>query len=315
MGEDCVYARLGAQKIQFGEGAAPESLLVSLATQSTAAKRLRWQVRPPDAAVFEGAPVTRAGLVWIAATRASNGRAITSILCYSDNTATSKPALLWQQDIVSAADSVIGPGRTRHQLLTLAGADVVYCSHTGVVAALDAATGMRRWAQRYQGQRGATESIRDLAPCLAVDGRIYVAPGDADLLLCLDQATGRMLWEQPRSGVLHLLGVGEGRLIFTTATGLVAIDAADGSSGIGWELPNVGGRLTTVGRGLLVGNQVLWPTQRGVLAVRQRDGRQENDPSLLHNIPAGNLVYHKGVLLVADREILTVFLPSPSGRN
>ena len=104
-------------------------------------------------------------------------------------------------------------------------------------------------------------------------------------------------------------------MIFTTLTGLSAVAAADGDSSIGWNLPNVGKRLKTVGRGVLVGNQVLWPTQHGVLAVQQDNGRQEYDPTLLRHIPAGNLVYENGVVLVAVSDTLTVFLPSSGGRK
>ncbi len=326
LGDDCVYARLGVQNIRLGEGPPPESFLVSLSLKPDAnGRRLRWQVRPGigrDAAVFEGAPVTRDGLVQIAATRGVNGKAATAIHCYADdlaNTPPLTPPLLWRQEVVSSADPAVGVGRTRHQLLTLAGPDVVYCSHSGAVVALDAVTGARRWAVRYPArrptQRNEPEPIRDLAPCLAAADRLFVAPADADLLLCLDPATGRVLWSQPRAGVLHLLGVGQGRLLFTTTTGLCAVAVHDGSASGGWSLPNVGSRLTTVGRGQLVGDRVLWPTSRGVLAVRQEDGRQEDDPTLLRNVPAGNLVYQDGVLLVADRTTLTVFLPPATWRK
>jgi hypothetical protein len=325
-GEGCLYARLGAQKIRLGDGPSPESLLVCLGlTTDESGERLRWQVRPGlgrDAGVFEGAPVTRDGLVWIAATQVVNDKAVTAIHCYADGLASTPPLtppLLWRQEVVSAIDPALGPGRARHQLLTLAGPDLFYCSHTGAVIAVDTLTGARRWAVRYPSRsgtpRGESEPIRDLAPCLAAEGRLFVAPADADLLLCLDQATGRVLWSQPQVAVLHLLGVVQGRLIFTTTMGLSAVSAKDGTSSGGWSLPNVGGRLTTVGRGQLVGDRVLWPTSRGVVAVRQEDGRQVDDPTLLRNIPPGNLVYQDGILLVADMVSLTVFLPPSAARK
>jgi hypothetical protein len=325
-GEDCVYARLGVPTIRLGDGPPPDSLLVSLALKPDAdGRRLRWQLRPGsdrDAGVFEGAPVTHDGLVQIAATRAVNGKAVTAIHCYADDlvsTPALTPPLSWRQDVVSAADPAVGRGRTCHQLLTLVGSEVVFCSHSGAVIALDALTGARRWAVRYPSrpapQRNTPEVPHDLAPCLAAEGRLFVAPADADLLLCLDPATGRILWSQPRGGVLHLLGVGRGRLFFTTATGLCAVAANDGSASGGWTLPNVGTRLATGGRGQLVGDRILWPTSQGLLAIRQEDGRQEDDPTLLRNVPVGNLVYQNGILLVADKEHLTAFLPPRTRRN
>jgi outer membrane protein assembly factor BamB len=66
---------------------------------------------------------------------------------------------------------------------------------------------------------------------------------------------------------------------------------------------------------------VLWPTaSKGpgaltVNAVQQRDGvlPDDDDPSLLCHIPAGNLVYADGCLICADRQTLTIFTPSAMG--
>jgi len=41
----------------------------------------------------------------------------------------------------------------------------------------------------------------------------------------------------------------------------------------------------------------------------QSDGRPADDPSKLHRVPAGNLVYANGCLAVADRQTLSVFVP------
>ena len=152
-GVDCIYARLGAQKVQLGEGPPPESFLVSLATHPGGGTVAAGRCGPAWGVMrrCSRSAGSRGGLVWIASTRAVNGRAVTAIHCYADNVANTPPftpPLVWRQDIVSAADSAVGPGRTRHQRLTLAGSDVLYCSHNGVVVALDAVTGMRRWALR-----------------------------------------------------------------------------------------------------------------------------------------------------------------------
>src|SRR5262249_47703582 len=117
-------------------------------------------------------------------------------------------------------------------------------------------------------------------------------------------ATGETIWERGGLDVVHLLGVGQGRLIFTTRRnpgpgrlhtgGLRAVGAGDGTDARGWMLPDDGGGLTPRGRGLLIGDLVLWPTARkpyGVFAVRQRDGRQADNPTLLHRIPSGNLLF------------------------
>ncbi len=225
-----------------------------------------------------------------------------------------------------------GEPRYRHHLLTLAGTQLVYCSHCGAVVAVDALSGRTNWGIRYprrtsakdDGDQSAAISWQDLAPVLFAAGRLYVAPADSDRLLCLDPATGRTLWEREAMKVVHLLGVGQGRLIFSTTKGLRAVGAADGSDEAGWIVPDgsdgrtPGDGLTPAGRGLLIGDLVLFPTtqkrsssslQTVVYAIRQRDGRPADDPALLHRLPAGNLIYANGCLVVADRHTLSIFVP------
>src|SRR5207249_3744941 len=138
----------------------------------------------------------------------------------------------------------IGEPRRRHHLLTLAGSSLVYCSHSGAIVALDALTGRRAWAVRYPTLAPSVGPelpgidrpvLRDLTPCLFAAGRLYAAPGDSDRLLCFDPATGRTLWERKIAEVVHLLGVGQGRLLFTTGSSLRAVDAATGAEG--WIAP------------------------------------------------------------------------------
>src|SRR5262249_27098761 len=158
----------------------------------------------------------------------------------------------------------------RHHLLTKAGPLIVFCSHGGAIVAVDAETGQPAWAVRYPRQvEEGSERLTDLAPCVFADGRIYAAPADSRLLLCLDAATGQTLWEREAVEVVHLLGVGHGRLIFTTPKGLRAVGAADGSDRGGWMQPQAGDGVRPMGRGLLIGDLVLWPNEQGVHALRQ----------------------------------------------
>ncbi len=351
--DNALFARLGSPAIRdararprqpgrpaFAQEAAGESVLVRLSmTRDTngrvTAARPAWLVRALDPgrkelAVFEGAPVVHDGRVFIAATRAEGGRFHTAIHCYPAHAEDSSPAPLWRTEVCETRD--LGPGtqdntpRYRHHLLTLAGPRLVYCSHSGAVVALDPRTGRRAWALRYPRRDGRepddVTGLRDLAPPLFAEGRVYVAPADSDRLYCLDAYTGAVLWERDRLDVVHLVGVGKGRLIFTTwrnprqgllhPGGLRAVMAHDGADKGGWSLPDDGGGLLPLGRPILVGDLVLWPTARprvGVFAVRQEDGLQADNPTLLHGIPSGNLVYANGCLLVADAQYLHAFVP------
>jgi outer membrane protein assembly factor BamB len=365
-GEDCVLARLGVQDLEAPDTQKaedkkppppPESFLVCLNLRPDAkGGHLRWSVKPSEVdrtpAVFEGAPVVAGGRAYIAATHFAGGQTITEVHCYPLEAKDAAPPR-WKQRVCATQELRPGQRRYRQHLLTLAGPNLVYCSHSGAVVALDAATGRLAWALRYP-SRGTMQppdketveataapagpepdqlSARDLAPCLYAGGRLYAAPADYDRLLCLDPATGRLLWESEKVEVVHLLGVGNGRLIFTTrpynqapqtinramatpaAPGrLRAVNVADGMGG--WEAPN-GGGLVPFGRGLLAGDVVLWPTcnpnkidhSEQWEVVGQRDGEHPVDwvPNGMDRIPCGNLALGEGCLAVAGVEELTIF--------
>lgn len=343
------YVRLGAQDLRAPDPeaapgrrrAGPEATSLACLGMASAqdgerkprralGARLRWRLRgPAGGPFFEGAPLADAGRVFVATTRYTEQRAITSIDCYGDEGET--PPLRWRRDVAETREPRPDESRYRHHLLTLAGPLVVYCSHTGTIMAVDAFSGQPAWAVRYP--RGVAEDddetleviptkaqqvrTRDLTPVLYADDRLYAAPADSDHLLCLDPASGRVLWQRERMRVVHLLGVGRGRLIFATATGLRAVRAADGSDKDGWVMPD-SDVLPPMGRGLLLGDLVLWPTARWreiggpgfmVYAVRQSDGRPAGDPMLLRRLPAGNLAFAHGCLAVADQQTLTLFVP------
>jgi outer membrane protein assembly factor BamB len=329
------YVRLGAQdigmqalepqplrRIGAPAGRDNETFLACLSLQpDDKGGHFRWHIRgiAHENSLFEGAPLVAGGLIWIASTRYNGNRCFTAIECYTADESSSPP-LRWRCDVCETSDVKIGEPRYRHHLLTLAGTQIAYCTHSGAVVAVDAVSGRRNWAIRYPRRTSEPETteLRDLAPVLFAAGRLYVAPADSNTLLCLDPATGRTLWELERLRVVHLLGVGQGRLIFTTPTGLRAVRADNGSPA--WSVPDSGGGLTPAGRGLLIGDLVLFPTAQPrdpgspfresmVYALRQSDGRPADDPVKLHRLPAGNLAYANGCLVVADKQTLSVFVP------
>ncbi len=102
------------------------------------------------------------------------------------------------------------------------------------------------------------------------DGRLYLAPVDADRILCLDAANGRLLWEREGLEVVHFLGVTRGGAYFTTPRGLQCVNAWSGDPGAlpSWAQP-AEGRLPGLGRGLLAGSWLLWPTQDAKLPLAE----------------------------------------------
>ncbi len=349
-----LFARLGGpisrapQRAEEGAGQGRDendlSLITCLALRSAdAAEHLRWRVRSVpaagarhDPAFFEGTPLAEGSHVVVAHTHLSGQRAITSMECYGTDSAAADlaPPLRWRRDICEAREPRPDQPRYPH-LLTRAGSVLAYCSHSGVIVALEPASGQMIWALRYPHRPETNDRLletvptpeqqaraRDLAPCLFADGRLYAAPADSDILLCLDPATGAVLWEREQTHVVHLLGVGQGRLIFQTMTGLRAVGAADGSDAGGWLQPTIdplsAPGCPSMGRGLLIGDLVLWPTaiprHSGpptfmVHAIRQADGTLAGDPTLLHRLPVGNLAYAHGCLAVAEQTTLSVFVP------
>jgi outer membrane protein assembly factor BamB/tetratricopeptide (TPR) repeat protein len=337
--DENVYVRLGAQdlgmetppKPAFGQipraGREKETFLACLSLRPDGQdNHLRWSLRgiAHDNAIYEGSPLVADGQIVIASLRYVGDRCISAIDAYPVDE-TSEPSLRWRRELCETRETRPGEPRFRHHLLTRAGTQLVFCSHTGAIVAVDALTGRTSWAIRYPRRAPAKEATLPLeevpwpglAPVLYAEGRLYIAPVDSDHLLCLDPASGRTLWEREAMKVVHLLGVGRERLIFSTAEGLRAVGAADGGDVSGWMIPHAGGPRPPMGRGLLIGDLVLWPTLRpgdlsvpsGVEVIRQRDGRPADDPSLLHRLPAGNLAYANGCLAVADRRTLTVFVP------
>ncbi len=322
--EDCVLARLGVQGLRSDrkerernrEGA---SVLVCLDLVPDAeGNRVRWRVLLEGAknnAAFEGTPLTGNGQVYVAVSRFESNQTTTAIHCYA-LTGRGTPALKWKRDVCSTPELPAGEVRYRHHLLTLAGGQLFYCTHSGAVVALDAVTGRQSWGMRYRQvhPEDATRSVgpRDLNPCVFADGRLYVAPADSDLLLALDPWTGGVIWEHERIEVQHLLGVGKGRVLFTTRTpspGLRAINSGDGSDRGGWFRTGTGAPIHSLGRGLLAGGLIVWPTLHHVYLVRQEDGEQPDDVTLASGLPSGNFALGDGILAIAEREELHIFAP------
>lgn len=92
-------------------------------------------------------------------------------------------ATLWQADLTPASDNTddaSGGG------LAVAGGTVFATTGFGELVALDAATGARRWAQKFDVAVGGAPTVSD--------GVVYVAARDASSW-AIDAATGKVLWQ------------------------------------------------------------------------------------------------------------------------
>ncbi len=274
-----------------------------------------WRIALPAAddkpsAVWEGSPLVANRRMWAALARFEGGRIIHAIACFDPADSDSPPDRpAWTAEV---CDSPMSPGsdsRSRQELLTLAGPNIVFCSNTGAVIAVDAVTGRRKWAFSYpRTARRIAEANRspDPAPAVAADGRVFVAPADGDHVYALDAETGELLWESGLTEEAQILGVSRDRLIITVSGQLRGIRALNIRTGShrppeGWVQHNGGGPLT-YGRGLVSDEVIVWPSRDGLYFLDPADGnplRKYRNP-----LPEplgwlfGNVAYADGVMVV-----------------
>jgi outer membrane protein assembly factor BamB len=177
-------------------------------------------------------------------------------------------------------------------------------TNAGAVAAIDAFAGTLRWIRKYErhdplrvrprGRRAkrdgaamfmvSTFQEQDLPGALPsalflVDGSVVVAPCDSDLLLCLDGASGEVVWMvdgtsryAPYGSLRHLIGRDAERLYFEASDDLrdhvVSVAAATGIVEWSAEIPRTVDRTSRwPGRGAVIGDWVLLPGDRCVHAL------------------------------------------------
>ncbi|MCI0376303.1 MAG: PQQ-binding-like beta-propeller repeat protein [Gemmataceae bacterium] len=324
-----VLARLGVQSLSPDKNAGGKeerSYLVALDLQTG---RALWhsEAQTPEGkpAFFEGAPVSDGQNHWCAVSWVVGYRTRTALACFD-----SAGRQRWFQEVLEAPEfeEQQTPRRLPH-LCTLGGGQLFHCNHAGAVVALDPATGQRLWATRYPSRGRVTAdgmpSPRDLTPCVYDGGRVFVAPLDVDGLLSLDAFSGRLIWERNSIEVVHLLGVARGRVFCTTTTGIQCVDAASGDGRGCWRQP-VEGKTPVLGRGLLAGSWVFWPTRDTKLPLRALtldNGGQELfsqskgfiaepdffEPTMLRALLPGNMAFGQGCLAIAGIEELAVYVP------
>lgn len=212
-------------------------------------------------------------------------------------------------------NAVASPGDFRHQLLTLDGSRIYYQTNLGAVVALDAETGTTQWVASYPRQdasRMGQSTERDLNPAVVHEGRVLVAPADADSILAFDAATGRLLWKtEPIADdikLAHVLGVAKGHLV-VTGDRVVLLDVATGKVAGSWpDAPNRSHE--GYGRGLLAGDLIYWPTKTQIEVLNQQNALRAAPPIELQKVygtHGGNLAAGDGYLIVAQEDGLVVF--------
>lgn len=279
---------------------------------------------------FDGSPVCDGARIYVAMRRRDPARVQLHVACFE---ATSGRRL-WRTQVASRDHWGDGSAiEISHTLLTLANERVYVNTNMGAVAALNAEDGHLRWVLSYPRSPPQPEDVdksdrhyfREVNPCVVKHGLVYAAPADCDRIFALEEAEGRLAWTtRPGLGVdaNHLIGVAQETLI-AGGDSLYWWDAFSGETlcqfppaahrGDGFAIPEPRG----IGRGVLAGESVFFPTRDAIFVFSQRPIRtprgwspqQRRAPIDLvaRNVTGGNLVAAGPWLLLAGPEQLTAF--------
>ena len=293
---------------------------------------------------FEGTPLTDRGRLYVVMRQIEQGRCQIHVACFAlatsgtpldDARDDSRPTgrMLWRTKVCSAGSLGTGDfAELSHQLLTLDEGTLFLNTNLGVVAALDAEGGAVRWLCKYPRATFRSEDpdrhddhfFRDLTPCLPAGDQIIIAPADCERLFALDRCSGRLVWTtEPgvAADVVHLLGT-SGDWLLASGDRLYWIDLHSGEVKARFpNAPNLGPMHAApsprgLGRGLLAGDNVYWPTREAIYVFRQTPARTAAglEPVAVREISlisrgatGGNLVFAGGTLLIASGEKLYAF--------
>jgi len=315
-----VYARMGTAVT--GSPQEPVSTvrpgyLVCLSLSRQGA--LRWKIEPEEGWAFEGSPMADQARVYVAMRR-SDVRCQAHVACFDAATGE----LVWRRFVCGAET----PGRgqmfeSTHGLLTLHRETLYYNTNLGAVAALRTRDGRILWVSRYpRAQRVDPAHLaphwrRDPSPCLYDRGTLLVAPADSPSILALDAANGQILWlsgPEP-ADALHLLGVA-GEQLIASGGKLYWIALRGAERGRVRHLWPDGPDRPGYGRGLLAGQDVLFPTREKVYVFDQQTAQARKVIDLMaQGAMGGNLVAAGERLLIAGSRELVALGPGEESRD
>lgn len=313
---EIVFARVGTLPTSRSELRARSSgdRLIGLDLQREGL--FTFHAKPDDATwAFDGTPVGNGEHLFVAM-RHNGATAQAAVACFD----VSLGKQLWCTPI-AAADTPAGNlgDEITHNLLTLVGDRIYFNTNLGVIVAVDAHDGNVCWLYKYHRWVGKPFSPggtmppffeRDPSPCVYADGVVFAAPADAPTILALDADTGVLLWSCDQlADALHLLGVAKQHLI-VSGNRLSSLDRFSGKIKWIWPESQTAG-IRGMGRGLVAGNEVFWPTRTEIYAVDVETGARTRSPISLSPVGNGgaNLSAVEGRLLIAGYDKLMAYGP------
>ncbi len=258
---------------------------------------------------FDGSPVADSRRVF-AVLRRNLPQEQINVACFDAETAR----LLWNRRIgvtVAATEETVNS--TTHLRLTLAEESLFLSTDSGAIAALDTQDGLLRWLRTYHAD--ASHAVHDRRHAGSIpphyrDGVLYVAPLDCSLIMAIHAESGLRLWQHEwPDPIQHIVGI-SGETLVVSGRSLWGINIANGKSA--WPQRRVGENDPegfSVGRGLLIGNEVWWPNREELIVVNATDGQIQRRVRLRESIaePGGHLFAAGPFVLMSRANRLTVF--------
>ncbi len=276
------------------------------------------EVSPPSGVQFGGPPVVLNGRAYVVL-RASQLRPQVSVACY----AVASGRELWRTKICTG-QPLATERSTGTDLLSLAGDTLYLNTNLGAIAAVSARDGQIRWLRTYS-RAADTLSVQTMqnmmlgavplqsaateAPCMIERGRVVVKPTDSREVLCLDAASGALLWKSTQPKELRLLGVARGSVALS-GDFLLSLDLETGHSRFQWPDTQHAG-LRGYGQGCLAGDEVFWPTRNTIYAFDLSRGELSRPPIDISALTSegANLAAAHGCLIVAGTKEMNVWAP------
>ena len=305
-----LYARMGSGVTTLSQQpgrARAVNYLVCLDLQSQG--RLLWKAVPEDGWAYEGAPLVCNDDVYVTMRR-SDIRPQAYVACLDARTGTRR----WLRFICAAETPSRGIfSEVSNGLLTLVGDALYFNTNLGAVAALAARDGRIRWLTTYpRALKGslfepATHWARDLTPCLADRGTLYVAPADTPYVFALAADNGQMLWQSSEklADVVHLLGVSNDCLI-ASGPKLYWIKSQGKDAGRVKSHWPQGHEYIGYGRGVLTRKHVWWPTRTDLFIFDKESAQLVRRIDLVpRGVCGGHLLVANGMLVITGGDRLT----------
>ena len=268
-----LVARQGSPVASYRRGrdtaTAPGSVIIALDLESEGLLLPGFPVRPPSSEwCFDGNPLLVDGDVFTVLRKNGTVRSDVFAACYDIDNGQQK----WITQIGSVNARMSGRYNEINQPWLSPSADgILICTNLGIVARLARATGDIDWITTYPHDTPREDSQRRLTTGQVESDVAVIAPGDSDVLFCLQCRTGSILWMRDNDIVdetTQVMGISNGEVILCGKQ-LKTVDLYRGVTKS--RFPLQFNQLATIeqfptGKGVArwSGRELIWPTNAGL---------------------------------------------------